>query len=241
MVDTTVNTGGIPNSKLDLLELIREDIRSHNTLSEVGEIGVAVELAHAVETIALGVPDGGDTAASPIRAVVIAGLPRSGTTYFLHVMSMMSPLRTLEGWEAQYPYCRRHGTVESAKAATAERFDAAPAIAPRLQELHSLSAAGPEESTPLLQNTLECIQWAIMFRLPNYVTWLIDRSRTSKAHLGWRDQLHAIDPGCNSWLLKSPLHGLDYAGLASVLDPESVVVEIRREPVELVTSFMNLV
>src|SRR3546814_9241563 len=81
--------------------------------------------------------------------------------------------------------------------------------------MHPLDADGIEECTPLLQHSLECLQWAMMLDAPSYVEWLHATRRTA-AYRIWAAQLNQVGDRSTRWLLKSPMHFCDYRSLISV-------------------------
>src|SRR3546814_13303593 len=70
--------------------------------SELGALGLSEEIKHAVRTANAavlafpGVPPS-------IDAVVVGGLPRTGTTYLQSILGVALGRRLLRGWEAYLP------------------------------------------------------------------------------------------------------------------------------------------
>src|SRR3546814_728921 len=178
-------------------------------LSELGALGLSEEIKHAVRTANAavlafpGVPPS-------IDAVVVGGLPRTGTTYLQSILGVALGRRLLRGWEAYLPSSAtkpelRVRAISEARA----RFAAARAVSPELHEMHPLDADGIEECTPLLQHSLECLQWAMMLDAPSYVAWLHATRRTA-AYRIWAAQLNQVGDRSTRWLLKSPMPFFDY-------------------------------
>lgn len=225
----------LPADLREPLEKMIHDLRRDHALNDVGQAGAEMEIARALRVMdALPATD-----PAPLSAIVIAGLPRTGTTFLHHYLAGASTLRRLSSWEALDPSCRSLGHENRARAEARDRFDLACALAPRLQELHPLAPGGVEECTPLLQNTLRCHQWSIMFEMPSYAAWLTSADM-DLAYRRWAGQLELIDPGAR-WVLKSPMHVGSYASLDRRLGPDSLIVQIRRDPLEVMTSLLNLI
>jgi len=219
------------------VELLLADQDPHG-LSELGALGLSEEIKHAARTAnaaLLAFP----AVPPPIDAVVVGGLPRTGTTYLQSVLGEALGRRLLRGWEAYLPSAAsnpelRAGAIAEARA----RFAAARSVSPELHEMHPLDADGIEECTPLLQHSLECLQWAMMLHAPSYVKWLLAPRRTT-AYRIWGAQLNQIGQSGTRWLLKSPMHFCDYRSMLSVA-PGCSIIHVRRDPVSMITSFLNL-
>src|SRR3546814_16753993 len=103
--------------------------------------------------------------------------------------------------------------------------------------MHPLDADGIEECTPLLQHSLECLQWAMMLDAPSYVEWLHATRRTA-AYRIWAAQLNQVGDRSTRWLLKSLMHFCDYRSLISV-DPGCRIIHVRRDPIAMMIRFLN--
>lgn len=219
------------------LELLTSEL-DQTRLSELGAIGLTVEFAHCARVGSAAVAAFYEPA--PLTdVVVIGGLPRTGTTFVQELLSTATGRRTLRGWEAYDPGAVPDPTQHARAIREArDRFSAALAVAPQLYAMHPLSAEGLEECTPLLQHSFECLQWAMMFDCPTYLDSLLDAS-LSEGYRVWSAQLQQIDAPDTSWLLKSPMHCCDYAGLYAAA-PSAKLIHVRRDVVEVVTSFLNL-
>lgn len=219
-----------------LLELLCADLGSAS-LSELGAIGIEIELDHALDVLLaceVAVPD-----PPPIsRPVIVGGLPRTGTTYLHRLLLACTGGAAPLGWEAHTPTARREGSCSAAIVEATARFDAAADLSPRLDRLHHLDALEPEECTPLLQHSLQCLQWGLMLHAPTYVDSLLD-DPVDHAYREWARQLTAIDDSQMYWVLKSPMHLYGYADLARAA-PGAHVVQVRRRAVDALRSFLNL-
>jgi hypothetical protein len=218
-----------------LYELLAEGLSSPS-LSELGRAGLAEEFTHCLR-VAVAADLFVSSGQSP-EGVVIGGLPRTGSTFLQSALSDVVPFRVLRGYEAFDPVTVLAGQPEVARKRARQRFDAARSVAPRLDLLHPLDADGPEECTPLLQHTFECLQWAMMMDCPSYCDWLIGSSRRHAYRL-WLSQLRMIDAKARWWILKSPMHMCDYPSLFEAA-PGLRLVQVRRSVIDIVASFLDL-
>src|SRR3546814_17871034 len=106
--------------------------------------------------------------------------PFPSTPLFRAIRGVAVGRRLLRGWEAYLPSSAtkpelRVRAISEARA----RFAAARAVSPELHEMHPLDADGIEEFTPLLQHSLECLQWAMLLAAPSYVECLPATRRTA--------------------------------------------------------------
>lgn len=186
-------------------------------------------------------------ATTPTVALVITGLPRTGTT-LLHKLVALDPgYRVVRLWEAIDPV-----PPEPAGAGwQAERVAAAETwleryleLVPEMRTIHSLAADGPEECDALLQNVFASQHLDDMFDARDYSQWLYgaDLSAEYAAHALQLRVLEgpAADSAGRPWMLKSPSH-LAHLGALIATYPGALVVHCHRDPTEAVPSWASLV
>jgi hypothetical protein len=78
----------------------------------------------------------------------------------------------------------------------------------------------------------------MMLHSPSYLEWLLS-ARHGTTYQLWRAQLAMIDAEATSWLLKSPMHVVDYRSLFEAV-PNARLIQIRRRATDVVRSFLNL-
>ncbi len=202
-------------------------------MSELGRLAFEVELDHAltVTEAAARVP------VAPVDAVVVGGLPRTGTTLLLRLLGQLTTRRPVATWEAHSPHLCRTGATEEARREATDRFALVREIAPKVHAMHALDPEAPEECTPLLAHALTSVQWGIMGHCPSYVDEVLGSSLADGYRL-WAQQLTLVDPTAR-WLLKCPFHVNDYAALAARA-PGVRLVHIRRDAVATTRSFLNM-
>lgn len=233
LVERIAETTTVDDATAERLALVGADDPLPR-MSELGRLAFEVELTHAAQVTAAVAA----VRPPPLDAVVIGGLPRTGTTLLFRLLDVMTGRRSLSTWEAHSPHLAHGPAAVVAQREATDRFELVREIAPKVHAMHGLDASGPEECTPLLAHALESVQWGIMAHSPTYLDWLADATLATGYHR-WAQQLAVVDPGAR-WLLKCPFHVNDYASLARQAGAVRVV-HIRRDPVATTRSFLNMV
>lgn len=182
----------------------------------------------------------------PDVAVVITGLPRTGTT-LLHKLVALDPgSRVLRLWEALSPVPRAatDSDARSGRIAAAESWlERYLELVPEMRTIHSLSADGPEECDALLQNAFASQHLDDMFDARDYSHWLYGADLTEE-YAGHASQLRVLESSDDTpprpWMLKSPSH-LAHLGTLAATYPGALIVQCHRDPTEAVPSWASLV
>jgi hypothetical protein len=229
------------------LELLLASCRETNTLTSLGwRVLHSSALRHLRNRLQLqaflrarpGVAD------EPIpRAIVITGLPRTGTTLLQSLLAQDPSNRFLRLWEALRPLppastAERADRIERSRA-WLERFYE---LVPGFRTIHPLTPEGPEECDALLQNSFASQHFEDMFDAPRYSDWLADADLTPE-YSHYALQLRVLGsegPETAGWVLKSQLH---LGHLDAVLQalPGALVVQCHRDPIEAVASYASLI
>jgi hypothetical protein len=178
-------------------------------------------------------------------AIVIGGLPRTGTTLLQELLALDGDNRALRNWETYEPLPPLSGaraSVTESQRHARERLAVFDRMAPEFRDIHPMSYDGPEECNALLAHTLASIQFPIMFKAPRYSEWLLgaDLSPFYAAHAALLNGL-PWPTGGERWVLKSPMHLLAYDVVEDLLPTGSLLVEIRRDPTVVIASWCSLV
>jgi hypothetical protein len=169
----------------------------------------------------------------------MVGLPRTGTT-LLHTLLGCDPeALVLPFWQLRRPYPVPRRRLDRAarilRAAAMARL--ARSMAPRLRQLHPVSALRPEEDVFLFCDTGMLV---VPVTAPGYLGWL-QATDPTPAYQTYRRHLQALvadRPGRRP-VLKSPFHlGRLAAPLAEV--PEAMVVWTHRDPAVALASWCSL-
>ena len=175
--------------------------------------------------------------------IVIAGLPRTGTTLLHMLLDRVPKVTTIKHWQARWPAAVLEGddACAVAREECARRLHGFDRLVPSFQAIHPMDVDLPEECNVALQRSFLSVQYAIMFPIPSYASWLASQDlRAAYARLAI--EVAAVTEGADSdqLVLKSPAHILDYGALADVY-PGATVVQIHRPVEEWLPSWCSLV
>ena len=181
----------------------------------------------------------------PIRQpTVIAGLPRSGTT-FLHSLMMEDGANLVPRvWQVIYPYPeRRHGRVADRRPQRVSRqLRMFRVLAPQFPQLHPIEASSPQECSEITAHVFASLRFDTTYRVPSYRRWLdsvghLDSYRFHKRFLQHLQHQAGIDDG--RWVLKCPDHIFALPAIRSVY-PDVNLVFVHRDPVAVLASVARL-
>jgi hypothetical protein len=229
------------------LELLLAGCRERDALTDLGwRVMRSAALRHLrnrllVRAFAAARPD---VEQRPLSgAIVITGLPRTGTTVLQNLLALDADNRFLALWEALRPVppqdaAEREALIER----TRDWLEQFYALVPSFRAIHALTAWGPEECDALLQNSFASQHFDDMFDAPAYSRWLSDAPLSAAyAHYALALRvLAARDPTPRTWVLKSPSHVAHLDALLDVLDG-ALVVHCHRPPLAAVTSYASLI
>ena len=171
--------------------------------------------------------------------LVVAGLPRTGTT-LLHTLLGLDPEAiAFRFWELRRPYPLARTRLDRAtrKLRAAGMAALANSMAPALRDIHRVAALAPEEDVFLFR---DIGMLATPVAAPRYLDWL-RASDAAPGYLTYRRHLQALlhdQPGRRP-VLKSPFHLGRLQALLAML-PEAVVVQTHRDPAVALASWCSL-
>ncbi len=174
-------------------------------------------------------------------AIVIVGLPRSGTTLLQHLLARDPDHRVLRHWEAARPAARRSPEDDQAARRAMDRtMRFLDYLSPDARALHPVDTDEPTECVTLLSNSFASLEPATNHQLANYLSWCL-RSDLAFAYREYALQLLVLQSQEQRprWLLKSPAHLFWTEQLRNVL-PDVRVVQIHRDPAAVLGSFCTL-
>ncbi len=182
--------------------------------------------------------------------LVIAGLPRTGTT-MLHRTIAADPRMFAPLWyEVRFP-CpaldwdfTRAGDrrIPEAKAEMQAMVDANP----ELLSIHPMDALGPDEDIMLLEQSFYSFNTQAFAHIPAFDAWVEAQDHTPGYEylklllqfLQW--QKKKTGQQGQRWALKAP-HHLHYMDLVFKVFPDAKVVQSHRDPVETIPSLTSLI
>lgn len=189
-----------------------------------------------------------EIAARQIEApLVVAGMPRSGTTYLLQLLSKEPSFIKLKKWESICPFPNKavlDGEVPDTRREEArEKFEAFHAILPLARAMYNVDLDDSTEELEVMVKGGYGITASFFGDTPQFDNKFYGTSQLAAYKYLYR-QLQALqwlkkaDPN-KRWLLKSPQH----LGALDALDavfPDATVVFTHRDPASVFTSLMTL-
>jgi hypothetical protein len=176
--------------------------------------------------------------------VVIAGLPRTGTTHLHNLLAAGPTFRTIPYWESVEPYpLPAEAGVEPDPRKT--RMDLAVefmnSAMPHFPLMHEMTTEHVHEEIQLLANDISTMLFETLGHVPRWRDYYLAHDQTSSyEHL--RLQLKALQflRGGRRWLLKSPQH-LEQLPVLDAVFPGVVVVCTHRDPVPVALSMLAMI
>lgn len=177
------------------------------------------------------------------RPVIVAALPRTGSTFLHHLLAAHPDARFLPMWLASRPLPApapeewRAGGSAARRRSTALSVGVIRTVFPAMQEIHAYGVDLPVECTHLMLPTFHSNQWAA-WPLHGYVAWASEHAAPYAPYRAQLQLLQARLPG-RGWVLKSPGHFLEIAGLYDAV-PEALIVHLHRDPARVIPSLNSM-
>ena len=241
--------GGLPF--LGTLERLVESCRRTAALNDTGTTVLhKAAVRHLRNLIALQsyVEAHPSSLVTPLRsAVVITGLPRTGTTLLHNLLAADPSRRVLRLWEALAPVPSLDPRVPPPSDAdqrdrAARWLEAFYGMVPEFRTIHAATPDGPEECDALLQNSFASQHFDDMFDARDYSAWLATAGLDHE-YRHYAQQLRVLSassPPGTIWALKSPSHLGHLDALRRAL-PGCTVVVCHRHPRQAVASYASLI
>jgi hypothetical protein len=181
-----------------------------------------------------------------VAPIIIAGLPRTGTTHLHNLLSADPGLRSLPYWESNEPVPLPTDVpgadgVDPRWSRTAAACDFLDAAMPYFKRMHEMTPDHVHEEIQLLAVDFSSMLFETLAPIPT-----------------WRDRFLATDQtphyeflkvvlkvltflrGGERWVLKSPQHLEQYEPIMRVF-PDATVVVTHRDPVAVATSMITMI
>jgi hypothetical protein len=183
----------------------------------------------------------------PVEApVVVLGLPRTGTSHLLDVLSADPRFRFLPYWESLEPIAPGDGRPPTdGPDPRVERTELALTMIntamPLFPAMHEMTTHGAHEEIQLLAVDFATMLFEASYDVASYAAWY---RRTDQTH-AYRtlkvllQALQFLRPAGTRWLLKSPQHLEQLGPLLSVF-PDARVVQTHRDPVAVTASMTTM-
>ena len=176
--------------------------------------------------------------------VVIAGLPRTGTTHLHNLLAAPPTFRTMPYWESvePFPLPAEAGVEPDPRRA---RMDVAVAVIntvmPHFPLMHELTTEHVHEEIQLLANDFSTMFFETLADVPRWRDYYHAHDQTPHYEYLAR-QLKAMQflRGGRRWLLKSPQH-LEQVPVLDRVFPGRIVVFTHRDPVPVALSMIAMI
>lgn len=176
--------------------------------------------------------------------VVIAGLPRTGTTHLHNLLAAPPTFRTMPYWESVEPFPMPNELgIEPDPRRT--RMDVAvsvlDAVMPHFALMHEITTDHVHEEIQLLANDMSTMLLETLADVPRWRDYYQSHDQTP--HYEYlATQLRAMQylRGGRRWLLKSPQH-LEQVRVLNRVFPDSIVVFTHRDPVPVALSMIAMI
>ena len=178
--------------------------------------------------------------------VIIAGMPRTGTT-ILHAMMHEDPtFRSPLAWELilPYPVPKPQNFYDNEQIKEVDkRFSQLFKLIPDFKKMHYMDVNTPQECVGINAFDFNSFQIAVLFNMPLYVDWFnnkADKLETMRFHKRFLQYLESGGVKSDKWLLKTPLHLMRLPELFEVY-PDAKIIVTHRHPSKIVPSIASFI
>src|SRR5882757_9443173 len=179
------------------------------------------------------------------RPIVVAGLPRSGTTHLLNLLSADRRLRSLPWWEAIAPIPDPHDVQPAGQPDLRwTRAEAGwvqqDAMLPHLKAMHEFSPDHVSEDVEFqaIDFSSYLIEW--LARAPRWRDYYLAHDQTSTyEYLKKALQAITLLKGPNRWVTKCPQH-MEQLAVVHKVFPDATIVVTHRDPVASIQSAITM-
>lgn len=181
----------------------------------------------------------------PIRApLIVAGLPRTGTTFLQGLLSQVETMRPLYNWETnQMPAPLSLATeaqIQGQVRFSQKQIEGLYRISPRVLQAHELGPFEPEECNPFLMSSFCALLFVQFIECHEYMDYLYEK-QFGDSYQWHKWHLQALSHGFpeKTWFLKGPAH-LGSLGPLLATYPDARIVFTHRNPLECLPSMASL-
>jgi len=179
------------------------------------------------------------------RPIIVAGLPRSGTTHLLNLMAADSRLRSLPYWESLEPIPipgEEPGAdgVDPRLARCRESYAMQSQLMPLLKNMHDMAPEHVHEEIEVQALDFSSYELEWIATVPRWRDYYLAHDQTP--HYAYLKRvLQALQwlRGPARWVLKSPQH-LEQLGPLMATFPDATVAITHRDPVSVIASAITM-
>jgi Sulfotransferase family len=175
------------------------------------------------------------------RPILIAGLPRSGTT-FLHSLLAEDPANLVPRvWQLIHPYPTTKSGTDRRPQRVARQLRLFALLAPEFRRLHPIAANSPQECSEITAHVFASLRYDTTYRIPSYRRWLDDSGHRDayRFHKRFLQHLQRQAGRTGRWVLKCPDHVFALAAIREVY-PDARLVFVHRDPLAVLVSVARL-
>jgi hypothetical protein len=178
------------------------------------------------------------------KPIVIAGLPRTGTTHLHNLVSADPALRSLPYWESLEPVALPGEGDDPAPRIErcGQGLKAIDYVMPYFKRMHEMTPEARHEEIQLLAIDFSTMLFEASYRIPSYRDWYKGHDQTG-AYRYLQRVLQVLQflrgPKPTRWALKSPQHLEQLEPLMRVF-PDATVVQTHRDPVRVTASMATM-
>jgi hypothetical protein len=180
------------------------------------------------------------------RPIIIAGLPRSGTTHLVNLISADSRLRRLPLWESMEPVpgpadAVAEGQEDPRRRRTREFWGRFEALLPYMLAMHEMAPDHTHEEIELQQIDFSSYNLEWTCRPPRWRDYYYAHDQTPH-YLYGRKVLQVLTwiRGPRRWVLKSPQH-MEQLGPLRAAFPDATLVITHRDPLAVIQSAITMI
>jgi hypothetical protein len=181
------------------------------------------------------------------QPIVIAGLPRTGTTHLHNLISADPALRSLPYWESVQPVplpgeAALAGTPDDPRLARTEgALSVLDVVMPHFKRMHEMTTWHVHEEIQLLAIDVSTMLFETMAPMPSWREYYL--AHDQRPHYEYlKTVLKACQflRGGERWILKSPQHLEQFGPLVDTF-PDATVLVTHRDPVSVMVSMATMI
>jgi len=177
------------------------------------------------------------------RPILIAGLPRTGTTALYGLLAQDKAYRTPMTWEVDFPVPppkKGEWETDPRIERCQEKIDRFQKLVPGFNAIHPQGARLPEECQQIISYNFTSIGFPVFLDIPSYENWLLHHEFTG-AFRWHRFFLRYLQSYYHRerWLIKSPNH-IQYLPTLFETYPDVAIIQTHRDPLAVIGSLSSL-
>lgn len=240
-----------PSDFMERMEVLLHSLRTEAPLSPMGKIGAASQVGQLLQNRLLLAdllkrhPEIHDIEIA--QPIIIAGLPRTGTTHLHNLISSDPALRSLPYWESNQPIPlpQEADLANSENDPRLERTEIGlqtmEVIMPDFKRMHEMTTWHVHEEIQLLAIDFSTMLFETMAPMPTWRDYY--KSHDQTPHYEYmKTILKACQflRGGDRWILKSPQHLEQFKPLKTVF-PDGIFLVTHRDPISVMVSMGTMV